>query len=163
MAEPISPVTSEQVISQGRTVTEADIRTWAGLVHDYTALHVDAEVMGHSFFGRPVAHGYIALNLAIGLMFPGLADWYAPDRAQLSMGWTDVRFLAPVFAGDTIYSESEVVSTRLSSSRPETGVVTVETIGFNQEGTIVITFRRTMLIYRRGFGPDTSSVQPKRE
>jgi acyl dehydratase len=102
MAEPISPVTSEQVISQGRTVTEADIRTWAGLVHDYTALHVDAEVMGHSFFGRPVAHGYIALNLAIGLMFPGLADWYAPGRAQLSIGWTDVRFLAPVYAGDTL-------------------------------------------------------------
>jgi acyl dehydratase len=102
MPEGTSPGAGEQVISQGRTVTEADIRTWAGLVHDYTPLHVDAEFMGQSFFGRPVAHGYIALNLAVGLMFPGLAEWYAPSRAQLSIGWTGVKFLAPVYAGDTL-------------------------------------------------------------
>jgi acyl dehydratase len=92
----------DQVVSQGRTVTEADILLWAGLVHDFTPLHVDAESMRESFFGRPVAHGYIALNLAIGLMFPGLADWYAPGRAVLTTGWREVRFLGPVHAGDTL-------------------------------------------------------------
>ena len=79
-----------------------------------------------------------------------------------NLGWDEVRLPAPVFAGDTIYSESEVLELRLSVSRPDVGVVTVRTIGFNQEGTIVISFRRTMLIYRRGEGPDVTSVQPKR-
>jgi acyl dehydratase len=109
MAEP-TPAAREQVVSQGRTITESDIRTWAGLAHDYTSLHVDADAMRHSFFGRPVAHGYIALNLAVGLMFPGLADWYAPGREQFTTGWSEVKFLAPVHAGDTLRCRRTVMA-----------------------------------------------------
>ena len=121
----------DQVVSQGRTVTESDIRTWAGLVHDFTTLHVDAETMKDSFFGRPVAHGYIALNLAIGLMFPGLSDWYAPGRAVLTTGWTDVRFLAPVHAGDTLRCRRTVRTIGGDGAEHDVEVV-------NQDGTVVV-------------------------
>lgn len=88
--------------STGRTVSESDLGTWAGLVHDYTRLHFDKAHMAGSPFERPIAHGYIALNWTIGLMFPDHAAWYAPDGADMARRWSDVRFLAPVFVGDTL-------------------------------------------------------------
>lgn len=130
MTEPTPPV-GEQVMSQGRTITESDIRTWAGLSHDYTSLHVDTEAMRHSFFGRPVAHGYIALNLAVGLMFPGLADWYAPGRNQFTTGWSSVKFLAPVHAGDTLRCRRTVVA-----AEPTAVDHLVEMV--NQDDTVVL-------------------------
>lgn len=86
----------------GRTVASADLTIWAGLVHDFTRLHFDKEHMATTPFGQPIAHGYVALNWAIGLMFPDHADWYAADRQDRVQRWTDVRFLAPVFVGDTL-------------------------------------------------------------
>lgn len=127
----VDPRVGVEVVSQARTVTETDIRVWAGLVHDYTTLHVDAETMKDSFFGRPVAHGYIALNLAIGLMFPGHADWYAPGRAERTTGWRDVRFLAPVHAGDTLRCRRTVVS-----GGPDGVEHRVEVL--NQDDTVVV-------------------------
>ena len=88
--------------TQGRTITDADLVTWAGLVHDFTRLHFDAEYMKETPFGRPIAHGYIAMNLAVGLMFPAHAEWYAPDGDDRTLGWTNVQFLAPVHVGDTL-------------------------------------------------------------
>ena len=88
--------------STGRTVASADLMTWAGLVHDFTRLHVDQEHMATTPFGQPIAHGYVALNWAIGLMFPDHADWYAADGQDRAQRWSDVRFLAPVFVGDTL-------------------------------------------------------------
>lgn len=131
MAEVVGPAVGDQVVSQGRTVTESDIRCWAGLVHDFTPLHVDTEMMKGSFYGRPVAHGYIALNLAVGLMFPGLTEWYAPGHTERSKGWTNVRFLAPVHAGDTLHCRRTVLS-----SGPDGVEHSVEMI--NQEGTVVV-------------------------
>jgi itaconyl-CoA hydratase len=71
-----------------------------------------------------------------------------------------VRLPNPVFEGDTIYSQSEVLSKRDSESHPDVGIVSVRTIGFNQDGTIVITFERTLMVYRRGHGPAQDDVQP---
>ena len=88
--------------SVGRTVSEADLTTWGGLVHDFTQLHFDQAHMANTPFGRPIAHGYIALNWAVGLMFPEHAAWYAPDGSDAVRRWSDVRFLAPVFVGDTL-------------------------------------------------------------
>jgi len=77
-----------------------------------------------------------------------------------NLGWDEVRLPAPVFEGDTLYSQSEVLSCRASRSRPEVGIVEVRTTGFNQDGTVVITFRRTLLVYRRGHGPDIPRLHP---
>lgn len=132
MSEPgATPYVGEVVVSQGRTVTESDIMGWAGLVHDFTTLHVDAETMKDSFFGQTVAHGYIALNFAIGLMFPGLAGWYAPGHAVLSTGWKDVRFLAPVHSGDTLRCRRTVLSAGADGQEHQVEMV-------NQDDTVVV-------------------------
>jgi acyl dehydratase len=101
----------DQRVSQSRTITDADIRTWAGLVFDYSRLHVDAELMRSSRFGRPIAHGYIAMNLSVGLFFPEHSDWYAPDEHTRTIAWEQVRFLAPVFAQDTLHCRRTVMET----------------------------------------------------
>ena len=70
-----------------------------------------------------------------------------------NLGWDEVRLPAPVFEGDTIYSRSEVLEKRESRSRQNVGIITVETTGYNQDGETVITFRRTVMVYRRGHAP----------
>ncbi len=70
-----------------------------------------------------------------------------------NLGWDEIRLPAPVFEGDTIYSQSEVLEKRLSKSRESVGIVRVSTVGFNQDGTVVITFQRTIMLYRRGYQP----------
>ena len=74
-----------------------------------------------------------------------------------NLGWDEVKLPHPVFEGDTIRSRSEVLELRGSRSRPNAGIVTVRTTGFNQDGTEVITFKRTAMIYRRGHGPTTKT------
>lgn len=66
----------------------------------------------------------------------------------------------PLFEGETVYSQSEVLATRESKSHPDVGIVTVRTVGFTAEGKIVITFERTFMVYRRGRGPQFAAVQP---
>ena len=75
------------------------------------------------------------------------------QNVMANLGWDEVRLPNPVFEGETIHSRSEVLELRDSRSRPNVGIVTVRTTGFNQDGTEVITFRRTALVYRRGHGP----------
>jgi itaconyl-CoA hydratase len=76
------------------------------------------------------------------------------QRAVANLGWDEVRLTHPLFAGDTLYAESEVLETRASRSRPEQGIVVVRTRGLNQEGAECISFRRTVLVWRRGCSPD---------
>ena len=77
-----------------------------------------------------------------------------------NLGWDEVRTPHPVFEGDTIYSRSKVLATRESRSRPGVGVVTVASEGFNQDGVVVISYRRTFLVYRRGHQPVTTLARP---
>ena len=76
-----------------------------------------------------------------------------------NLGWDEVRLPNPVFEGDTVYSRSEVLEMRESRSRPDVGVVTVRTEGHNQDGVLVISFRRTLLVYRRGKKPQVARPQ----
>ena len=117
--------------TQGRTISDADLVTWAGLVHDFTRLHFDAEYMKETPFGRPIAHGYIAMNLSVGLMFPEHAAWYAPDGADRTLGWSNVRFLAPVHVGDTLRCRRTV-------TRVDTAEVGYDVEIVNQHGTVVM-------------------------
>jgi acyl dehydratase len=75
------------------------------------------------------------------------------QNVMANLGWDEVRLPHPVFEGDTVYSRSEVLELRESKSRKNVGIVTVRTTGFNQDGTEVISFKRTAMIYRRGQGP----------
>jgi itaconyl-CoA hydratase len=82
------------------------------------------------------------------------------QNAFANLGWDEVRLPAPVFEGDTIYSQSEVLEARASKSRPAVGIVTVRTTGYNQRSEVVISFKRTVLVYRRGQAPEPPRLTP---
>lgn len=82
------------------------------------------------------------------------------QNVMANLGWDAVRLPHPVFDGDTVYSQSEVLAARPSASRPNVGMVTVRTTGYNQDGVVVITFERTLLVYRRDCGRSIAVPQP---
>jgi itaconyl-CoA hydratase len=132
----------------GRTISEAD-NTWFTLLTSNThPLHVDAEYAAATEFGRPLVVSTLTLAIVTGL---SVAD--VSLNAVANLGWDNVRLTAPVFAGDTIYAESEVEDVRPSGSRPGQGVVRVRTRGFNQRAQEVISFQRTILVYGRDSAP----------
>lgn len=133
----------------GRTLSETD-NTWFTLLTMNThPLHFDAEYAKHSEFGKPLVVSTLTLSVVVGM---SVSD--TSQKAIANMGWTDIVMPAPVFVGDTLYAESEVLEKRPSKSRPTQGLVSIETRGFNQDGTLVISFKRTMLIPFRGHGVD---------
>ena len=77
-----------------------------------------------------------------------------------NLGWHEVRLPAPVFEGDTIYFRFEVLEKRESRSRPDVGIVKVKTVGFNQEGTVVISFERTIMVYKKDHAPRIARLSP---
>jgi acyl dehydratase len=132
--------------SQGRTISEADILAWAGLVHDFTTLHVDAQTAATLFFGERIAHGSIALSLSVGLFFPTEADWYSAHNTLRSTGWTAVRFTNPVKIGDTIRCSRTVIDVVHENGRVTTIAHQVEVT--NQRGELVLTGRETLSVDR---------------
>jgi itaconyl-CoA hydratase len=133
---------------QGRTISEAD-NTWFTLLTSNThPINVDAVYAAATEFGRPVVVSTLTLAIVTGLSVPDVSL-----NAVANLGWDDVRLVAPVFAGDTLYAESEVEEVRPSRSRPGQGIVRVRTRGINQRGEDVITFRRTILVYDREHAP----------
>jgi acyl dehydratase len=140
----------------GRTVTEVD-NSWLTLLTQNTAaIHFDRHYAAGTRWGKPLVDSTFTLALVTGQSVHDVSM-----NVMANLGWDRVRLPNPVFEGDTIYSQSEVLSVRESESRPDVGVVEVRTIGFNQEGVIVITFERTLLVYRRGHGPVRDSVEPR--
>ena len=131
----------------GRTVTATD-NIWSSLTTVNTnPIHFDAHYSSQTEFGRPLVNSCFTLALVTGL---SVAD---VSRNAFNLGWDEVRMPAPVFEGDTVYAQSKVLSTRESKSRPRMGIVEIETTGFKQDGTVVMTFRRTILVYKRGHVP----------
>jgi itaconyl-CoA hydratase len=134
--------------SLGRTVTETD-NSWFTLLTQNTArLHFDRNYASQTEFGRPLVNSCFTLALVTGQSVSDVSQ-----NVMANLGWDEVRLPNPVFEGDTIYARSEVLELRASQSRPNVGVVTVRTTGFNQDGVPVITFRRSALIYKREHAP----------
>jgi acyl dehydratase len=133
----------------GRTVLPTD-NAWFTLLTQNTApIHFDAHYASQTEWGKPLVDSTFTLALVTGQSVSDVSQ-----NVMANLGWDEVRLPAPVFEGDTIYSQSEVLETRPSRSRPNVGIVVVETKGYNQDGTVVITFKRTLLVYRRGHGPE---------
>ncbi len=140
----------------GRTVTETD-NSWFTLLTQNTApLHFDKHYAAQTEFGRPLVNSTFTLALVTGQSVSDVSQ-----NVMANLGWDEVRLLKPLFEGDTVYSKSEVLELRDSKSRPNVGVVTVRTTGFNQDGVILIEFNRTLLVYRRGQAPTIPSPLPK--
>src|SRR5918911_3285639 len=139
----------------GRTVTTTD-NIWFTLLTQNTApIHVDHAYAEQTEWGRPLVDSTFTLALVTGQSVTDVSQ-----NVMANLGWDEVRLPNPVFEGDTIYSRSEVLSCRESRSRPEVGIVEVKTTGFNQDGTVVITFRRTLLVYRREHAPEIPRLHP---
>jgi acyl dehydratase len=129
----------------GRTLTETD-NTWFTLLTMNThPLHFDAEYAKHSEFGRCIVASPLTLAIIVGMSVTDISQ-----KAIANLGWKEIRMTAPVFAGDTLYAETEVLGKRESASRPTAGLVTVRTLGRNQHGTVVCDFERTILVAKRG-------------
>lgn len=132
----------------GRTVTTVD-NMWFSLLTQNTApVHFDHHYAAQTEFGRPLVDSTFTVALVTGQSVTDVSQ-----NVFANLGWEEIRLPKPVFEGDTIYSRSEVLETRESKSRPDVGIVKVETTGYNQEGTVVIVFKRTIMVYKRGKGP----------
>ena len=101
----------------------------------------------------PLASSAFTIALVTGQSVSDISQ-----NVMANLGWDEVRLPHPLFEGDTVYSVSEVIATRESKSRPNVGIVSLRTTGFNQDGVPVITFKRTVMVYRRGRGPSIARV-----
>jgi acyl dehydratase len=128
-----------------RTVTETENTWFTLLTMNQHPMHFDVEYAKHSEFGRCIIASPFPVALMVGMSVSDVSQ-----KAIANLGWKEIKLTHPLFAGDTLSAESEVLDKRESKSRPNAGIVSVRTRGFNQAGTLVCEFDRTMLIARRG-------------
>jgi acyl dehydratase len=130
----------------GRTITETDNTWFTLLTMNQHPMHFDKEYARHSEFGRVIVSSPFTVALLVGMSVSDVSQ-----KAIANLGWSDIKMTHPVFVGDTLVGESEVLAKRESASRPHAGIVTVATRGFNQDGVMVCAFERTILVAREGF------------
>ncbi|WP_370614779.1 MaoC family dehydratase [Mumia qirimensis] len=129
----------------GRTVSESD-NTWFSLLTMNTnQMHFNTEYAKKSEFEKPLVVSTLTVAIAVGQSVTDITQ-----NAFANLGWDEIRMTHPVFAGDTLFSESLVLEKRESGSRPHAGIVTVRTRTLNQDGDEVCSFKRTFYVYRRG-------------
>jgi acyl dehydratase len=131
----------------GRTVTATDNAWFTLLTNNSNPIHFDRHYAAQTEFGQPLVNSTFTLALVTGLSVADIS------QNAVNLGWQDIKLPAPVFEGDTLYAETEVLSARESASRPTMGIVEIMTRGYKADGTVVITFRRTILVYKRGHAP----------
>jgi acyl dehydratase len=128
-----------------RTVTETDNVLFSTLTHNPAPLHIDHEYMRtQSEFGRPLMNSFFTLGLIVGISINDTTL----GTTVANLGLEDVRFPAPLFVGDTVHVQTEVVAKRPSRSRPTNGILTLEHRGFNQENIMIAVCRRNVLMLR---------------
>lgn len=128
-----------------RTVTETDNLLFSALTHNMAWLHLDDEYCKSTMFGKRLVNSNFTLSLVSGVQVHDMTL----GTTLANLGYSDVKFPNPVFIGDTIYTETEVLSKRESKSRPNAGIVEFETRGRNQRDEIVVVLRRTGLMIKK--------------
>ena len=131
----------------GRTVTEADNIQFTLLTNNTNQIHFNRDYGERSEFGSTLVNSALTLSIVAGM---GVADL---SEHGFALGWEHVELPNPVFPGDTLYSETEVLEVRESRSRPTQGIVRVATRGYNQRGEQVIGYRRSVMVYKREHAP----------
>lgn len=132
----------------GRTITETDNIWFTLLTNNTHPVHYDSNYAAKTEFGKPLVNSTLTLAIVAGMSVPDTSQ-----NAVANLGWTDIKLTAPVFAGDTLYADSVVLSKRESKSRPNAGIVTVKTRGYKQDGTVVLEYIRSFLVYKRDAAP----------
>ena len=134
----------------GRTILAAD-NTWFSLLTMNTnPLHFDYHYSSKTEFKKPLVDSCLTLSILTGQSVVDLTQ-----NALANLAWDEVVMPHPVFEGDTLYARSEVLEKRESKSRADVGIVRVKTTGVNQDGTVVMEFKRTFMVYKRGKQPRT--------
>ena len=129
----------------GRTITETDNIWFTCLTMNTNPIHFDVPRTAHTQFGQPLVNSAFTLALVTGLTVSDTSE-----NAAANLEWTDITLPKPVFAGDTLYAESEILELRESQSNPSVGIVSMRSRGVNQRREVVIEFKRTVMVYRRG-------------
>jgi acyl dehydratase len=130
----------------GRTITETDNIWFTLLTMNTHPLHFDNAYAQKTEFKRALVNSCLTLSIVVGMSVSDVSQ-----KAIGNLGWNDIKLTAPVFVGDTLYAESEVLSKRESASRPTQGIVTVRTVGKKADGTRFISFERSVLVPKRGY------------
>jgi len=138
----------------GRTITEADNVWFTCLTMNTNQIHFNAPYAARTRFGRPLVNSAFTLALVTGLTVPDTSE-----HAAANLAWGDIRLPKPVFVGDTLWAESEIVAKRESRTNPHVGIVTMRCRGINQRREVVIEFTRTFMVYRRG-APEATDLFP---
>jgi acyl dehydratase len=128
----------------GRTITETDNIWFTLLTQNTNQMHFNAHYAAQSTFGKPLVNSGITVAMILGQSVSDISQ-----NGIANLGWDEIRMTHPVFVGDTLYAESVVIDKRESESRPYAGIVSVFTRGLNQDGDIVVTYKRTVMVYRR--------------
>jgi itaconyl-CoA hydratase len=131
----------------GRTITDTDNIWFTLLTNNTNQVHFNQFYAEKTPWKKLLVNSGLTLSIVGGLSVPDVSE-----NAIANLGWTDIRLPKPVFAGDTLWAETEVTELRESRSRPYAGIVGVRTRGINQHGEVVIEFRRTIMVYKRGYG-----------
>jgi acyl dehydratase len=139
----------------GRTITETDNIWFTCLTLNTNQVHFNAEFAAGTRFGRPLVNSTLTLAVVTGLTVPDTSE-----NAVANLAWTEIKLPSPVFAGDTLWAESEILETRAAESNPEVGIVTMRSRGINQRREVVIEFRRTFMVPRRQAAPAPPGAFP---
>lgn len=132
----------------GRTITDVDNIYFTLLSNNTNQIHFNTEYARQTDFGKPLVNSIVTLAVVAGL---GVSD---VSENGFALGWDSIVLPQPVFAGDTLYCEQRVVDLRASKSRPQQGIVKVRTLGVKQDGTVVIDYTRSVMVWRRAHAPN---------
>ena len=130
----------------GRTISETDNTWFTLLTMNKHPLHFDHNYAASQMFAKPLVNSTLTLAVVAGM-----SVWDTSQNAVANLGWEAIKLPNPVFIGDTLYAESEILEKRESKSRPDTGIVSFETRAYNQNNQLVMSYRRTMLAKKRGY------------
>ena len=131
--------------SMGRTITEADNVLFCALTMNTQPLHINEDFASKTQFGRRIVNGIFTMGLAVGITVPELTE----GTIIANLGYENVKHPNPVFHGDTLYVETEVLEKRESSSKPDRGIVRLKHIGKKQDGTVVVEIERSVMFFKK--------------
>jgi len=136
----------------GRTITSTDNAWFTLLTMNTNQLHFNDHYAANSMTGQQLVNSGLTVAMVLGLSVSDISQ-----NAIANLGWTDIELVHPVHVGDTLYADSIVTELRRSTSRPCAGIVGCFTRGLNQHGTVVLSYRRTVLVHTRDSSHETSS------
>lgn len=133
--------------SLSKTIFESDNNFFSLLTMNHHPVHTNVDYASHNQHGKILVVGTLVFSLAVGITVPDISG-----KAIANLGYEDVKHLAPTFINDTIYVRSKVLDKRESKSKPDRGIIYVESVAYNQRGEDVLSFRRHVLIKKRNNG-----------